>query len=96
MGAMAIPEMVAAIMEHYRLSYPVQAQYLKWLSNALHGDLGRSFSTNKLVIKEFMDHLGPTLIPNLSGILIALCIATGNRGLNGLDSLQMLTAKLAS
>ena len=75
MGAMATPEMVEAIKEHYGLDDPIHVQYLKWLNNALHGDLGRSFSTHKPVFREFMDHLGPTLTLNLAGILIALLIA---------------------
>lgn len=75
MGAMATPEMVEAIKEHYGLNDPIHVQYLKWLNNALHGDLGRSFSTHKPVFREFMDHLGPTLTLNLAGILIALLIA---------------------
>lgn len=75
MGAMATPEMVEAIKEHYGLNDPIHVQYLKWLNNALHGDLGRSFSTHKPVFKEFMDHLGPTLSLNLAGILIAILIA---------------------
>jgi len=75
MGMMATPEMVQAIKEHYGLNDPIHIQYLKWLNNALHGDLGRSFSTHKPVLKEFMDHLGPTLVLNLAGIMIALLIA---------------------
>jgi peptide/nickel transport system permease protein len=75
MGAMATPEMVEAIKEHYGLDDPIHVQYLKWLNNALHGDLGRSFSTHKPVFREFMDHLGPTLTLNLAGILIAILIA---------------------
>jgi len=77
MGMMATPEMVQAIKEHYGLNDLIHIQYLKWLNNALHDDLGLSFLpiSRCINIKEFMDHLGPTLVLNLAGIIIALCIA---------------------
>ncbi|HOT07696.1 MAG TPA: ABC transporter permease [Methanotrichaceae archaeon] len=75
MGMYATQEMIDAINEHYGLNDPVHVQYLKWLKNALHGDLGRSFSSHRPVLREFTDHLVPTLVLNLAGIMIALCIS---------------------
>lgn len=69
------PEMVEAIKEHYGLNDPPHIQYVKWLNNVLHGDLGRSFTSHRMVLDEFSNHLMPTLLLNLTSVFVAILIA---------------------
>ena len=44
-------EMIRSLENQYGLNLPLHAQYLKWMWNMLHGDMGRSFQWNEPVSK---------------------------------------------
>ena len=56
-------------------SLPVQ--YLRWLNDALHGDLGRSYTNNKDVAAELMRRLPITLRVSLAALLMAVAFGVG-------------------
>jgi len=66
------PQDIQAIREHYGLNDPLPVQYGKWLWNASHLDLGRSYESLYPVTDEIMRALPNTLILISSGILLGL------------------------
>ncbi|HXH22564.1 MAG TPA: ABC transporter permease [Dehalococcoidia bacterium] len=52
-GVNATPEKVAAVRKELGLDKPLPVQYLRWVGNALQGDLGRSGITQVSVTSEF-------------------------------------------
>jgi peptide/nickel transport system permease protein len=66
------PQDIQAIREHYGLNDPIPIQYAKWLWNAAHLDLGRSYESLYPVTDEIMRALPNTLILISSGILLGL------------------------
>lgn len=52
---------INAIRQDLGLDQPLPAQYLRFISNALRGDLGRTFRGNKPVLGEFMSRFPNTL-----------------------------------
>ncbi|WP_037278136.1 ABC transporter permease [Rubellimicrobium mesophilum] len=78
LGARAsTPETVAAIRDRYNLDDPFVVQYLKWLWQVLHGDLGRSIVGNRKVLNVILERMGLSLV--LAGIssLIVLLVGIG-------------------
>jgi peptide/nickel transport system permease protein len=53
---------------------PVPVQYVAWLANVLHGDLGRSYFTHEPVINTIADHLPATLELGIAATLISYLI----------------------
>ena len=43
------PETIARMEQRYGINEPIPIQYLKWMNNLLHGDLGDSFASNQPV-----------------------------------------------
>jgi peptide/nickel transport system permease protein len=62
------PALVAQLRHQLRLDDPMPVRYVRWLGNALHGDLGNSFFTRQPVGKTVW-HLLPI---NLSMTLVAM------------------------
>ncbi|HHN75256.1 MAG TPA: ABC transporter permease [Acidobacteria bacterium] len=61
-----------ALVEELGLAAPLPARYLRWLDNALRGDLGRSLRTQRQVTEELSHRLGPTLELSIGSTLLAL------------------------
>ncbi|MEC0228937.1 ABC transporter permease [Paenibacillus alba] len=57
------------------LNDPLLLQYVKWLFNLLHGQLGYSFSSYAPVTKMIGQCIGPTLLLSSSALLFAILIA---------------------
>jgi peptide/nickel transport system permease protein len=57
------------------LDQSIVVQYLHWLVNALHGDLGYSLINGRSVTSLLAERIGPTLELMLVGLLISLLIA---------------------
>lgn len=57
----ATPDVVAAIKVRYHLNDPFLVQYWHWLTNALHGDFGRSMQSGQTVTSIIASHLPVTL-----------------------------------
>lgn len=54
---------------------PVYVQYLNWLGNIAHGDLGRSVRTHQSVVQNVAQRIRPSLELAVFAMLIALLIA---------------------
>lgn len=73
-----IPPTEAALTqarEALGLDRPLPAQYLAWLGDALHGDLGRSWVTGRPVAEEIAHYLPATL--QLAGAALLVMLAFG-------------------
>lgn len=60
-GAMAPPEVVEQIREKMGLDRSLWAQFWGYVERVLHGDLGRSFISNKTVTSELLAAIVPTV-----------------------------------
>lgn len=69
------PDRIEEIREELGLNDPLPVQYLRYLSRLLHGDLGRSLTTNRPVIQELLSRLPATLQLALASMLIVLVVA---------------------
>ncbi len=75
LGSYATPENVERVNRDLGLDKPLVQQYLIWIGNVLHGDLGRSYILNRPVLSEVMERFGATLI--LAGTSLVLCSIIG-------------------
>lgn len=60
-GPDATPGDIAAVRSALGLDQPLPVQFLHYISNLLHGDLGMSLKTRRPVIEEIGERLAPTL-----------------------------------
>jgi dipeptide transport system permease protein len=65
----------AALMQQLGLDQPLAAQYLRYLSQVLHGDLGKSLVTREAVAAEFSALFPATL--ELAGTALLLALVVG-------------------
>jgi oligopeptide transport system permease protein len=66
------PEIEANVMAKYGMNKPLGAQYLKYLKDVAHGDLGPSLKyKDKTVLEILQENYGVSLVLGLSAILIA-------------------------
>lgn len=75
-GEHASQQTINAIREKYGLDKPLYVQYGIWLSNALHGDMGRSIVSNEYVTKEILDRFPNTFELTLLAMILAILIGT--------------------
>jgi dipeptide transport system permease protein len=68
------PERYAQLRHEFGLDQPLYTQYLHYLGNVLHGDLGLSIITHEPVIKEFATLFSATFELSLCAILFAVLI----------------------
>ena len=71
------PERLAKIREDMGLNRPFYEQYLSYIGNALHGDLGKSLNNNRPVLNEILSRLPSTLELTLAAMFIAATIGIG-------------------
>jgi len=69
------PDRVAALRHGLGLDLPIHAQYWKWLTGVLHGDLGTSIWTGRPVSGEILARLPATLEITLLALLLALALS---------------------
>jgi len=69
------PERVAIITERYGLDQPLHVQYWRWLSNALQGNLGRSYSLGEPVAGVIGTAAWATLQLAVVALAVSLIIA---------------------
>jgi peptide/nickel transport system permease protein len=74
-GDQATPEQIAAIRVKLRLDLPLHEQFVLWLGNALHGDLGTSIFSNRPVASLFLQRLEPTVALAVMTTIIAVMLA---------------------
>ena len=74
-GVMPTEETVNALRESMGYNDPFIVQYFRWLGNALHGDLGVSFTLNKPVTDLLLERLWPTLKLTLFSVVLMLAVS---------------------
>ncbi len=65
---------VESMREDLGLNDPLYVQYGRFLWNALHGDLGRSFATNRDVLESILERLPATALLAFASILFAVVL----------------------
>lgn len=68
-------EVVAEMRKQFGLDRPIYARYLTWAGNALHGDLGVSYITQKSVFELILQRMPATIELTLAAMVLALLIA---------------------
>ena len=68
------PERHAQMMAQFGFDRPFLIQYLGFLANLLHGDLGRSIVTREPVLGEFFTLFPATVELSIAGMLVTLLI----------------------
>jgi len=71
-GPDAKAETIAAIRLELGLDRPLAIQFADYLVRILHGNLGRSIISNKMVIEELANTIGPTVELMLAAVLMAI------------------------
>lgn len=95
------PAFVEQKKEELGLNDPILVQYFRYITGVLHGDLGTSLRTHKLISKELLSRyqytvilaVGGTILSSLIGILFGM-IAAANHN-RWIDSVIMVLSMLA-
>jgi peptide/nickel transport system permease protein len=66
---------IDALRTQYGLDQPIYVQYVKWISNMLQGDFGRSFAWNMPVATMLNERLGITIFTSLLTLVITYAVA---------------------
>ena len=74
-GIAVAAEVVAAERAQLGLDRPFLTQYIVWLGNLLHGNMGVSFMTGRDVFATFMDKLPATLLLTASSVLLTVAVS---------------------
>src|ERR1700755_2151641 len=61
LGENATPEAVAELNARLGLDQPLWAEYVKWVTSAVQGDLGQTPLTNQPVVEAILERLPVTL-----------------------------------
>jgi peptide/nickel transport system permease protein len=75
LGLAATPDAVQAEVVKLGLDRPLPVQYLSWLGNALHGDLGRSFYTGESVSGALTSRAPVTLALIILALLVTAVLS---------------------
>ena len=73
-GSEAEEATVEQIREELGLNKPVLQQYVDYMLNLLHGDMGTSYTTNKPVAEEILARMPTTFILAFAGVFVAVLI----------------------
>jgi peptide/nickel transport system permease protein len=96
----ASAEAIERLRQELGLDRPVWVQYLRWIGNALRGDLGRSIWSNQRVTEMIVAQLGSTFQLTIAGLGLAvvlgvlLGVIAAMRAHSWLDSTIMAVASL--
>ena len=71
-GPDARPEVVAAIREELGLDRSILIQFVEYIGRVAQGDLGRSIISNKEVLEELAETIGPTVELMLGAMILAV------------------------
>ncbi|MYC37006.1 MAG: ABC transporter permease [Chloroflexi bacterium] len=74
-GQMPSPAAVSAMRVELGLDTPLPAQYVRWISRALTGDMGRSYVTERPVAAQLARRTVPTLLLTAAALGLALLVA---------------------
>ena len=99
-GAGASAEAIEELRRSMGLDRPIWKQYLRWISNALRGDLGRSIWSNQTVTSMIAEQLPSTIQLTVAGLSVAvvlgvvLGVVAALRPHSWLDTVTMAFASL--
>lgn len=71
------PAIVAAYRAKWGLDQPLPMQYLTYLNNLVHGDLGTSQSTGNSVLADLESHVPATMELAIPAMILSLLISVG-------------------
>ena len=74
-GIMPSEELIQATRSEMGLNDPFLTQYVRWITNCLKGDFGKSYSLNKPVVSLLSARLWPTLKLTLMSMVLMLIVA---------------------
>ncbi len=74
-GVMPTEEMVQETRQELGLNDPFVMQYIRWLSNCLRGDFGKSYSLNKPVMELLVGRVMPTIKLAVLSLVMMLLIS---------------------
>ena len=74
-GIMPSEEVIQQTREEMGLNDPFVTQYVRWITNCLKGNFGKSYSLNKPVVELLRQRLWPTLKLTLMSMVLMLIIA---------------------
>jgi peptide/nickel transport system permease protein len=77
LGQQATPDALKAFRLELGLDKPAYLRYLGWLFGVLHGDLGKSLTNQREIIKELLPRFGNTIFLASYAALIAVPVAVG-------------------
>ncbi|CAK7060157.1 nickel ABC transporter permease [Tissierella sp.] len=98
LGESAQPEQVEALREEMGLNDSFIVQYFRFITKALTGDFGRSYSTKKPVFDEVFARFPATLKLTVAAMIIAVIIGipvgiiSATKQYSALDSISMIGA----
>ena len=75
LGSDATPSAIARVRAELRLDDPLVVRYMRWLGQALHGDLGRSFITGEPVMAALARSLPVSIELMALSLLLSLSLA---------------------
>ena len=97
-GQMPSPAAVSAMRAELGLDTPLAAQYVRWMSGALSGDMGRSYVTEQPVAAQLARRTVPTALLTVAALGLALLVAvpmgilSARRRGSALDAIARLAA----
>ncbi len=71
LGQRADVASVEAVREELGLNKPIYIQYVRFMGNAFQGDLGRSYASNREVVKTILEKFPATALLAFSALLIS-------------------------
>jgi peptide/nickel transport system permease protein len=75
LGENASPEQFAILRHQLGLDRPIPVQYLTWLRDTLHGNLGESLVTHRLISQDIEQRLPVTMQLGVMSLVISLIVA---------------------
>jgi peptide/nickel transport system permease protein len=63
------------IVKQFDLDKPIPVRYARWMKKLLTGNLGESIADHRPVADKIHEALGPTLLVNIAGLILAFGIA---------------------
>ena len=97
-GQTPSPVAVAAMRAELGLDAPMPVQYIRWVSQAISGDLGRSYVSEQPVAAQLTRRTVPTVVLTVSALGLALVVAvpvgilSARRRGSGVDAVARLAA----
>lgn len=75
LGLEATKQQINDLEQQMGLHLPIYQQYVNWLVNVFHGNLGTSYFMKEPVTQAILTHMGPTLSLALLAEIVALLLA---------------------